>query len=142
MLFPSVYCFCCLQDGAGDEATGDGETEDRRGDAQTNGEREDGGTSQDAPRGKGDRREGGPSVQVGGLGPVYTKRQLQLCDDGSDSAPIENNGVAPGWGCNPFFQVTPIVSPVSLQSCRSVHADAWCKRALSHCFERPAQGVS
>ena len=65
MLFLVVYCFGCLQDGAGDEAAGDGETEDRRGDSQTDGEREDGGTSQVASRGQGNRREGGPSLQVG-----------------------------------------------------------------------------
>ena len=70
MLFLAVNYFCCFQDGAGDEAARDGETEDRRGDAQTDGEREDGGTSQNAPRGQGDCREGSPSLQVGGLDTV------------------------------------------------------------------------
>ena len=36
------------------------------------------------------------------LGPVYTKRQRQPCDDQCDSVLIENNGVAPDWVCNPF----------------------------------------
>ena len=27
----------------------------------------------------------------------------QLCDDASDSVLIENNGVAPEWGCYPFL---------------------------------------
>ena len=31
---------------------------------------------------------------------VSTMRQL--CDDASDSDLIENNGVTPDWGCNPF----------------------------------------
>ena len=26
----------------------------------------------------------------------------QLCDDTSDTVVIENNGVTPEWGCNPF----------------------------------------
>ena len=29
---------------------------------------------------------------------------LPLCDDASDTILIENNGVAPQWDCNPFFQ--------------------------------------
>ena len=36
------------------------------------------------------------------LGPIYTKRQRQRSDDTYDSVLIENNGVAPEWGCNPF----------------------------------------
>ena len=36
------------------------------------------------------------------LGPVYTKRQRQHCDDACDSVLIENNRVAPEWSCNPF----------------------------------------
>ena len=37
-----------------------------------------------------------------GLGPVYTKRQCQCCDDTCDSVLIENSRVAPEWVCNPF----------------------------------------
>ena len=36
------------------------------------------------------------------LGPIYTKRQGQRCDDAFDSVLIENNRVAPDWSCNPF----------------------------------------
>ena len=36
------------------------------------------------------------------LGPVYTKHQYEHCDDASDTAVVENNGVTPEWGCNPF----------------------------------------
>ena len=35
------------------------------------------------------------------LRPVFTKL-VQPCDDASDSVLIENNGVAPKWGYNPF----------------------------------------
>ena len=37
-----------------------------------------------------------------GLGPIYTKRQRQRCDDACDFVLIENNIVAPEWVCNPF----------------------------------------
>ena len=37
------------------------------------------------------------------LGPVFTERQRQCCDDTSDTSLIEYNGVAPEWGCNPFW---------------------------------------
>ena len=36
------------------------------------------------------------------LGPVYTKRQRQHCNDACDSVFIENNRVAPEWVRNPF----------------------------------------
>ena len=40
------------------------------------------------------------------LGPIYTKRQRQHCDNSADNACdsvlIENNGVASEWGCNLF----------------------------------------
>ena len=32
------------------------------------------------------------------LGPLYTERQCQRCNDASDTAVIENNGVTPEWG--------------------------------------------
>ena len=40
------------------------------------------------------------------LGPIYTKRlrQRQRCDDTSDTALIESNGVPPDWGCNPLLK--------------------------------------
>ena len=41
-------------------------------------------------------------MQVSLLGPIYTKRQRQRCDDACDSVLIENNRVAPEWGCNLF----------------------------------------
>ena len=57
----------------------------------------------------------------------------QLCDDASNSVLIENNGVTPEWGCNPFLSDSQLfsmrkVSLASLQNCRS--ANAWCKRVL------------
>ena len=39
------------------------------------------------------------------LGPIYTKRQRQRCDNSAmmlASFLIENDGVTPEWGCNPF----------------------------------------
>ena len=58
----------------------------------------------------------------------------QLCHDAIDTALIENNGVPPEQGCNPFSSdfivFNETVSLVPSQSCRSIHADAWCKRAL------------
>ena len=41
-------------------------------------------------------------MKFSSLGPVYTKRQRQRCDDACDSVLIENNGVTPEWVCNPF----------------------------------------
>ena len=40
------------------------------------------------------------------LGPIYTKRQRQRCDDACDSVLIENNSVAPEWVCNPFSSIS------------------------------------
>ena len=37
------------------------------------------------------------------LRPVYTKRQYQRCNNASYTVLIENNRVAPEWGCNPFL---------------------------------------
>ena len=43
----------------------------------------------------------------------------QLCDDTSDTAIVENNGVAPDWVAT-HFQVTPLFSMRAvLQSCHS-----------------------
>ena len=59
---------------------------------------------------------------------------LQLYDNASDTVLIENNGVVPEWGCNPF-RVTLVFNENSItsviQSSGSVDADAWCKRALT-----------
>ena len=38
------------------------------------------------------------------LGPVYTKRQRQLCNKACDSVLIKNNGVIPEWGLQPIFK--------------------------------------
>ena len=38
------------------------------------------------------------------LGPIYTKRQRQYCDDASDSVLIEINGVTPEWWLQPIFK--------------------------------------
>ena len=37
------------------------------------------------------------------IGPVYTKRQHQRCNNTSYTVLIENNRVALEWGCNPFL---------------------------------------
>ena len=44
------------------------------------------------------------------LGPVYTKRQQQHCDDPSDYVLIENNEVTPEWGCIPFLSNSIVVN--------------------------------
>ena len=43
------------------------------------------------------------------LGPIYTKRQRQRCDDPCNSILIENNRVALEWVYN-HFQATPLFS--------------------------------
>ena len=59
----------------------------------------------------------------------------QLCNDACNSVLIENNGVAPEWGCNLFSSDSTDLmrteSQPSSQSCCSVDADAWCKHALT-----------
>ena len=42
------------------------------------------------------------------LGPVYTKRQRQCCNDACDSVLIENSGVACKWVVNPFWSDTTV----------------------------------
>ena len=37
------------------------------------------------------------------LGPLHIERQPQCCYDANNTALIENNGVAPEVGCNPFW---------------------------------------
>ena len=51
----------------------------------------------------------------------------QLCNDASDS--VLGNGLKPHSGVTPLVAMRT-ESPVSSQSCRSVDADVWCKRAL------------
>ena len=41
-------------------------------------------------------------IFVSSLGPIYTKRQRERCDDACDCVLIENNRVASEWVCNPF----------------------------------------
>ena len=40
----------------------------------------------------------------------------QLCDDTSDTVLIENNGVAPEWGCKPYLSDSIIFSENSITS--------------------------
>ena len=77
-------------------------------------------------------------IPVDLLGPIYTKRQRQCCDNSAMTLAILfslktmellQNGVTT------YFQVIPLISmrtesQASSQSCRSIDADAWCKRAL------------
>ena len=54
----------------------------------------------------------------------------QICDDASDTVLIENNGVAPDWGCNTFSSDIIVFNENSIiTECR--HADARCKRPLN-----------
>ena len=41
-------------------------------------------------------------IFVSSLGPIYTKRQRERCDDACDSVLVENNRVASEWVWNPF----------------------------------------
>ena len=56
----------------------------------------------------------------------------QLCNDAHHSVLIENNGLAPDWGCNAFssncivFKENRIASIIT--ELFSVAADAWCRR--------------
>ena len=78
------------------------------------------------------------------LGSVCTKRQRQRChnsvmsDDASNSVLIENNGVTPEWGCNPFSSDFIVFNDNRItRVITRVVADASCKRAL-----KGAQGHS
>ena len=46
----------------------------------------------------------------------------QLCDNPSNSLLIENNGVTPDWGCNPFSSDTVVFNEKRI---------AWCKWVLT-----------
>ena len=72
------------------------------------------------------------------LGPVYTKRQRQSCDNSTMTLAILfslksmetlENGLQPHSGVTPLFSMRT-ESQASSQSCRSIHADAWCKWAF------------
>ena len=64
--------------------------------------------------------------------PTFKKKKL--CDDASDTVLIENNGVTRKWVATPFWIDSIVFSKNNIarssQSCRSVDADARCKRAL------------
>ena len=71
-------------------------------------------------------------------GPVYTKRQHQRCDNSAMTLAILfslksmeslENRLQPHSGVTPLFSMRT-ESQESSQSCCSVDADAWCKRAL------------
>ena len=80
--------------------------------------------------------------QASALGPIRARllrvsesTLQQLCDDASNPVLIENNSVTQKWvsthsGVTLFFSMRTVLL-MSLQSCRSVHADAWCKRAFT-----------
>ena len=70
----------------------------------------------------------------GDLDQALVSTLRQLWDDVSDTVLIENHGVTPDWGCNPFL-VTQLfsmrtVSLDLLQSCRSVDTDTRYKPIL------------
>ena len=71
------------------------------------------------------------------LGPIYIKRQRQRCDNSAMIAVLFSLKTMESLqnGFATYFQATPLFSmrtklQVLSQSCRSVDADAWCKRAL------------
>ena len=75
-------------------------------------------------------------MQVSFLGPIYTKRQRQRCDDACDSVLIENNRVAPEWGLQPIFKrLLCFQWEQNRKRHRSIDADPWCKRALMNLVE-------
>ena len=50
------------------------------------------------------------------LGPVYTTRQRQCCDDASDAVLIESNGVGPKWVAIPFWRDCIVFNEKSITS--------------------------
>ena len=48
----------------------------------------------------------------------------QLCDDASNSVLIENNVVAPDWGCNPFSSDTVVFNENRIT--RMIAELSWC----------------
>ena len=72
------------------------------------------------------------------LGPVYTKRQHQRCDNSAmtlailfslKSVEMLENRLQPQPGGTLLFSMRT-GSQASSQSCRSVAADTWCKRVI------------
>ena len=53
-------------------------------------------------------------VTAAPLGPVYTEHQRQCCNDASNAAWIETNGVVLEWCCNPILQQLHCYHPQSL----------------------------
>ena len=76
------------------------------------------------------------------LGPIYTKRQRQCCDNCAKTLAILfslktmeslENGLQPHSGETPLFSMRT-VSLASLQSCHSIDTNACYERALKRCF--------
>ena len=66
------------------------------------------------------------------LGSVYTKRQHQRCDNSAMTLAILKTMESLENGLQPHSLATPLFSMkteslASLQSCRDIDADAWCK---------------
>ena len=53
------------------------------------------------------------------LGPVYTKRQCQLCNDASDTFLIENNGVTRKWFATPIWSDSIVFNKNSIARLRN-----------------------
>ena len=73
------------------------------------------------------------------LGPAYTKRQSQRYDNAAMTLAILfslklveslENRLQPHSGATPLFSMRT-ESQASSQRCRSIDAEAWCKRALT-----------
>ena len=80
------------------------------------------------------------SAMIKVLGPIYTKHQRQCCDNSGMTLAILfslktveslENGLQTHSGAIPLISIRT-ESQASSQSCRSVDADAWCKRTLKH----------
>ena len=65
------------------------------------------------------------------LGPVYTKRQRQLCNDASNSVPIENNGVTWKWVVTLSWSGSIVFNENSIaRVIAALSQHWWCKRAI------------
>ena len=47
---------------------------------------------------------------------LYTERQRQRCNEASDTALIENNGVTPKWVATPFWSDSIVFNENSITS--------------------------
>ena len=81
--------------------------------------------------------QGNTRIMLNSLGPVYTKRQRQRCDNSAmtlvilfslKTVELFNNGLQPHSGVTPLCSMRMLLL-VSSQSCCSI--DAWCKRTLT-----------